>query len=316
MGGLKHIISTKQFLDTSILENLFLVANQMENEDKNKKIKQTLKGKILASLFYEPSTRTRFSFEVAIQKLGGKVITTESASHFSSVTKGESLQDTIKILQEYADVIILRHNKEGSAQIAADVSSVPIINAGDGAGEHPTQALLDIYTIKKEKGKINDLNIALVGDLLYGRTVHSLLNLLSLYSAIKIYLVSPPELKLPQKYKDVLIQENIQFEEVEDIKKILNKIDVIYVTRIQRERFLSQKEYEQVKGSYIINKEVIKSLKEDAIIMHPLPRVDEISPEVDDDKRAAYFRQARNGLYLRMALLHMLFNGELKQRRL
>jgi len=306
----KHIISVKQFLDTDILNKIFELADEMEKNDKVNKIQDSLRNKVLATVFYEPSTRTRFSFESAMHKLGGNVITTESASHFSSVTKGETLQDTIKIISNYVDVIVLRHHEEGSAKIASEVSSVPIINAGDGIGEHPTQALLDLYTIKKELGKIDKLKIALVGDLLYGRTIHSLIYLLALYKKVIIYLVSPNQLQLPGKYKDYLIQKGIEFEELTDLNGVLDKIDVFYVTRIQKERFSSEQEYEKVKDAYIVDRQIVNQLKDNAIIMHPLPRVNEISPEVDSDKRAVYFRQAQNGLYIRMALLQLIFNSE------
>ena len=306
----KHIISVKQFLDITTLDKVFQLADEMEKEDKADKLAFSLKGKILATVFYEPSTRTRFSFESAMHKLGGSVISTESAPHFSSVTKGETLQDTIKIISSYADAIVLRHYKEGSAKIASEISSVPIINAGDGVGEHPTQALLDLYTIKKELNKIDNLKVALIGDLLYGRTIHSLIYLLYLYKGVKIYLISPNQLKLPEKHKDYLTQKKIEFEELIDLNEILNKIDVLYVTRIQKERFNSEQEYEQIKDAYIIDRKTINQLKENTIILHPLPRVNEISPEVDSDKRAAYFRQAQNGLYVRMALLRLIFNSD------
>ena len=306
----KHIISVKQFLDTDILDEIFELADNMEKYDKADKPQDSLKNKILAAIFYEPSTRTRFSFEAAMHKLGGDVITTENASYFSSVVKGETLQDTIKIISSYADVIVLRHYEEGSAKIASEVSSVPIINAGDGSGEHPTQALLDLYTIQKELGEINNLKIALVGDLLYGRTIHSLIYLLTLYKKVIIYLVSPNQLQLPGKYKDYLKQKGVEFKEITDFKEVLDKIDVLYVTRIQKERFKFEQEYEEVKNTYIIDRKIVNQLKKNAIIMHPLPRVNEISPEVDSDKRAAYFRQAKNGLYIRTALLKLIFEGK------
>lgn len=306
----KHVISTKQFLDINILDKLFKLADEMEKSDKEDKLTNFLNGKILATVFYEPSTRTRFSFEAAMHKLGGDVISTESAAHFSSVTKGETLQDTIKIVSGYADVIVLRHYEKGSAKIAAAISAVPIINAGDGIGEHPTQALLDLYTIKKELGKIDNVRIALIGDLLYGRTIHSLVYLLALYKNVRIYFISPIQLKIPKEYKDYLRQKKIEFEELEDLNKILDKVDVLYVTRIQKERFKSEQEYEKVKNSYVIDRKVLRQIKKNAIIMHPLPRVNEISLEVDKDKRAAYFRQAKNGLYIRMALLRMIFNKD------
>lgn len=301
---LNHIISAKQF-DVRILDRLFRLAAKIERVDRKSQPQDLLKGKILAALFYEPSTRTRFSFESAMLKLGGSCISTENASLFSSVSKGETLQDTIKIISGYSDVIVIRHPEKGTAKEASEISSVPIINAGDGTREHPTQALLDLYTIKKELGKIDNLKIALVGDLLYGRTIHSLIYLLALYK-VKIYFVSPPQLKLPKEYKDYLRQRSIALEELSDLKKVLNKIDVLYMTRIQKERFRSKREYEKLKGAYVIDKKALQKLSKKAIIMHPLPRVDEISPEIDSDPRAAYFRQAKNGLYIRMALLQML----------
>ncbi len=300
---MNHIISTKQFLDKHILSDLFSLADQMEQRDRERKLVKTLDGRVLACIFYEPSTRTRFSFESAMLKLGGTTITTENATQFSSVTKGETLHDTITVISQYADVIVLRHYEEGSAKIASEVSSVPVINAGDGTGEHPTQALLDLYTIQKEFGRVDNLKIALVGDLLYGRTIHSLLNLLALYKGIELYLVAPEQLKLPTRYKENLTENNIKFHELKDLHDVAGLANVIYMTRVQRERFSDKEEYEKLKDCYIINNDMMKTLQKDAIILHPLPRVSEISVEVDIDKRAAYFRQTRNGLYIRMALL-------------
>lgn len=307
LNDLKHVVSTKQFEEKEILEELFAIADEMEKRDKTNDLnRSSLRGKLLANVFYEPSTRTRFSFDAAMQKLGGRIIDTESAGHFSSVTKGETLADTIKIISGYADVIVLRHNVTGSAKIAAESSEVPVINAGDGIGEHPTQALLDIYTIKKELGKIDGISIAMIGDLKHGRTIHSLLHLIALYQSIKVYLISPDELKLPGEYKEYLKEKGIYFEEHPNLDNLWNKIDVFYVTRVQKERFQSLEDYERVKGSYVINRESLSKMKEAAVIMHPLPRVDEIAVEVDSDKRAAYFRQAKNGMYVRMALLYSL----------
>ena len=300
---MNHIISTKQFLDKHILSDLFSLADQMEQRDRERKLVKTLDGRVLACIFYEPSTRTRFSFESAMLKLGGTTITTENATQFSSVTKGETLHDTITVISQYADVIVLRHYEEGSAKIASEVSSVPVINAGDGTGEHPTQALLDLYTIQKEFGRVDNLKIALVGDLLYGRTIHSLLNLLALYKGIELYMVAPEQLKLPTRYKENLTENNIKFHELKDLHDVAGLANVIYMTRVQRERFSDKEEYEKLKDCYIINNDMMKTLQKDAIILHPLPRVSEISVEVDIDKRAAYFRQTRNGLYIRMALL-------------
>lgn len=298
-----HILSTKQFLDQDELDKLFAEAKVLEEQDATGSVPQSLAGKILAAVFYEPSTRTRFSFEAAMLKLGGQVITTESAAHFSSAVKGETLSDSIKIVSGYADVIVLRHPEQGSAETAAAVATVPLINAGDGGGEHPTQALLDIYTIHKELGRVDGLTVALAGDLKHGRTIHSLLNLLAMYKGAKIVLISPEELALPEEYKQVLREKSVAFEETADVATVAKTADVFYVTRIQKERFSDPEEYERLKGSYVINSEILALMKDKAIIMHPLPRVNEITPEVDADPRAAYFRQAKNGLYVRMALL-------------
>lgn len=304
--NIKHVISVEQFLDKTILADLFDTASFLEQKDSHNSLKRILSGKLLASLFYEPSTRTRFSFEAAMQKLGGSTISTENATQFSSVTKGESIQDTIRIISQYADVIVLRHYEEGSALKAAEVSSVPIINAGDGIGEHPTQAFLDLFTIQKELGSLKDIRIALVGDLLYGRTIHSLIKLLSIYPQTQISFVAPEQLKIPEKYKKFLEQKNISFEETNNLETVLENINVLYVTRIQKERFADIELYNSIKNSFEINLPILDKLSDNAVIMHPLPRVKEIAPEIDLDRRAAYFRQARNGLYIRMALLQKL----------
>ena len=301
---LRHIVEARQFERDWLEKELFPLAQKME------KIVSTgssnaLKGKRMISFFYEPSTRTRCSFEMAMDFLGGKVVfSTENARQFSSVAKGETLEDTIRILNHYQpDVIILRYDKEGGAKIAAKVSSVPIINAGDGTGEHPTQALLDIYTIQKELGKIDGISIAMVGDLARGRTVHSLSYLLGKFSKVKIYFVSPEVLKMREDIKEYLRQQNIWFSEENDLRKTVPKVDVIYQTRIQKERGSS---IDEPQGFYNVNQEILNLMRKEAIIMHPLPRVEEISPEVDKDSRAAYFRQAENGLYVRMALLQII----------
>ena len=304
---LKHILSTQQFLDKNVLINIFKKADKFEKADRQNKVPKLLQNKILSCLFYEPSTRTRFSFESAMLKLGGQVISTESAGQFSSAIKGETLIDSIKVISGYSDIIVLRHQESGSAKEAAKVSSVPIINAGDGDGEHPTQALLDLYTIKKELGQIDNLKIGMVGDLLYGRTIHSLIYLLSLSSNIEIFLVSPRELKLSKEYKAFLNLNKIKFSESDNLENIISEVNVLYMTRIQKERFSSKKLYERIKNSFILNEELLKKLKKRSIIMHPLPRINEINRKVDDDKRAAYFRQAKNGLYIRMAILNLLF---------
>ncbi len=307
--GLKHIVSTQQFLNTNALADIFRKADQFEKADRRNKVPKLLRGKILSCIFYEPSTRTRLSFESAMLKLGGQVISTESAGHFSSAIKGETLEDSIRVISGYSDMIVLRHSEANAAERAAKVSSVPIINAGDGTGEHPTQALLDLYTIKKELGRIDNLKVGMVGDLLHGRTIHSLIYLLSLGHNIEIFLVAPEKLKLPEKYKSFLNSRKIQFSESDNLESVLPKIDVLYMTRIQKERFSSARLYERVKNSFVLNKKLLEKLGKHAIIMHPLPRVSEISLEVDEDKRAAYFRQAQNGLYIRMALLTLLFKN-------
>jgi len=301
---LKHIISTKQFLDRDVLCEIFDLASEMEKAERDGKPLNSMRGKVMATVFYEPSTRTRFSFEAAMNKLRGRVITTENASQFSSAIKGESLRDTIRIIGGYADAIVLRHPDSGSAEIASEVSEIPVINAGDGTGEHPTQALLDLYTIIKKKGEVDGLEIGLMGDLLYGRTIHSLVNLLTLYK-VKVYLISPERLRIPQKYKERMKKSGIEFYETTDMERFIDRLDVLYVTRIQKERF-EPEEYERVKDSFVVDRNTIEHLKDDAIIMHPLPRVNEISTDIDKDKRAAYFSQARNGLYIRMALIQKI----------
>jgi aspartate carbamoyltransferase catalytic subunit len=303
MDKLKHIISARQFDDPGFLLGLFDSANQMERDDKFRALRDPLRGRILATIFYEPSTRTRFSFEAAMQKLGGGVLSAENMRESSSATKGETIADTIRIVSGYADAIAIRHFEQGTAEAAARISPVPIINAGDGVGEHPTQALTDVYTIKKELGRIGGLKVALVGDLLNGRTIHSLLPLLCLYPGVRIHLVSPWQLRLPLRHREYLLEKGITFHEGEKLAGAIDDADVVYITRVQRERFASEEEYLAVKDSYIIDSAIANSLKAEAIIMHALPRVNEISPEVDDNIRAAYFRQAKNGLYLRMALL-------------
>lgn len=303
---LKHIITVRQFLRRELAERVFDLADRFRSAETRKRLPSLLKRKLMASVFYEPSTRTRFSFEAAMLRLGGEVISTESAAHFSSAIKGESLEDTIRVIGGYADVIVLRHYEKGAAAKAAGVSPVPVINAGDGSGEHPTQALLDLYTIKKEFGRIDDFTITMTGDLRYGRTVHSLIQLLSLCKKVKVVLVSPKELKLPQEYKTFLNARGLPFSETERLDDVLPHVDVLYVTRIQKERFASPRLFEKVKDAFVIDKKVAAKLSKKAIIMHPFPRVNEISPEVDQDPRARYFQQARNGLYVRMALLKLL----------
>ena len=297
---MKHIIESQQF-DLKRINEIFTSATALE-----KKLDNSLYGKIMASLFYEPSTRTRFSFESAMLRLGGRVITTENAALFSSAAKGETLEDSIRVINTYADVIVLRHYEQGASERASKVSSVPIINAGDGAGQHPTQALLDLYTIMRELGKIDGVTIALVGDLKHGRTIHSLAYLLGKYKKITIYLVSPKALRVSDDIRDYLERHKVTVHEVEDLDPVLDKVDVLYQTRIQKERFASEKEYKKYKGCYHITKETVKKLRPKAIIMHPLPRVDEIDTDVDSSSHAVYFKQAGYGLLIRMALLKVL----------
>ena len=249
------------------------------------------------------------SFEAAMIRLGGNVISTENASMFSSASKGETVEDTIRVLNGYGDVIVMRHSEQGAAKRASLVSDIPIINAGDGAGQHPTQALLDLYTIQKELGAIDNIRIAMVGDLTNGRTVRSLAYLLAKYNGIEIIFVSPPNVGMREDIKDHLERHGVSYSDNSDLKEVARHVDVIYQTRIQRERFASMEEYERTRGIFVIDEELMQCLPSESIVMHPLPRVDEIRYQVDKDPRAAYFRQAQNGLYIRMALLsHVLHN--------
>ena len=302
---LHHVIEAQQF-DVPTLLRLIETTQEMEKVVSGGGSSQ-FHGQIMATLFYEPSTRTRFSFETAMYRLGGSVISTENAAEFSSVAKGETLEDTVRILNGYADVLVLRHYEVGSAKRAASVSRIPVINAGDGAGQHPTQALLDLYTIHKEIGSIDGLRIAMVGDLAQGRTVRSLAYLLSKFQDIRIYFVAPPLLKMKEDILEHLREKRVWYTEETDLDKVLPEVDVVYQTRIQKERFGDRPaDYEQCRGVYVINSESLRLMKANAIVMHPLPRLDEIAMEVDSDPRAAYFRQAQNGLYVRMALLSMV----------
>lgn len=310
MKNISHIIEAQQFNREWLEKELFPMARKMEEIIK-KGGSNDLRGKKMITLFYEPSTRTRASFEIAMNLLGGKVVfSTENARQFSSAAKGETLEDTIRILNNYQpDIIILRYDEEGGAKRAAEVSRVPIINAGDGTGEHPTQALLDLYTIQRELSRIDDISITMVGDLARGRTARSLSRLLIKFSNIKIYFVSPEIAKMRDDVKDDLKKNNVWFSEESDLRVVAPKVDVIYQTRTQKERSELPEEFEKAKSFCIINQEILDLMKKDAIVLHPLPRVNEISPEVDKDPRAAYFRQAENGLYVRMALLKMILAG-------
>ena len=301
----KDIISVKQF-GRNDLEYIFGVAHEMRGMVERVGTFDLLKGKILANLFYEPSTRTSSSFTAAMERLGGSVIPINEV-RYSSVSKGESLPDTVRTLECYADVIVLRHPETGSAAIAAKAARKPVINAGDGVGEHPTQALLDTFTIFEELGvgRIDGLTITMLGDLKYGRTVHSLARLLSLFK-VKINYVSPEILRMPKEVMEEVAGKGIPQAEFRSLEEILPETDVLYVTRVQKERFEDPAEYEKVKGAYVIDPEIMKSAKQEMIVMHPLPRVGEISVDFDDDPRAAYFRQMEYGLYVRMALLAMV----------
>jgi aspartate carbamoyltransferase len=301
----KDILSVKQF-DRADLEYIFGVAHEMRGMVERIGTFDLLKGKILANLFYEPSTRTSSSFTAAMERLGGSVIPINEV-RYSSVSKGESLPDTVRTLECYADVIVLRHPEVGAAARAAAAARKPVINAGDGVGEHPTQALLDTFTIFEElgEGQIDGMTVTMLGDLKYGRTVHSLARLLTLFD-VKLNYVSPEILRMPQEVKDEVAAKGIPQSEYTTLDAVLPETDVLYVTRVQKERFENPEDYEKVKGAYVITPEVMTAAKREMIVMHPLPRVGEISPDFDDDPRAAYFRQMEYGLYVRMALLAMV----------
>jgi aspartate carbamoyltransferase catalytic subunit len=300
---LRHVIESQQF-SRAVLEDLFERTEEIKREPHH--FIGRLAGQVMAALFYEPSTRTRLSFEAAMLRLGGQTMGTDNAREFSSASKGETLEDSIRIVSGYADVIVLRHNEEGAARRAAAVSSVPIINAGDGPGQHPTQALLDLYTIRDELGRIDGVQVAMVGDLANGRTVRSLTYLLSKYKDIKVWFVAPPQVAMRSDLKTHLDENHIPWTETQDLESVLPDVDVVYMTRIQKERFTDPEAFNAVKGIYRIDSEAMARMRKYAILMHPLPRVDEISPDVDADPRSAYFRQARNGLHVRMALLDRL----------
>lgn len=301
-----HILESRQF-DRPFLERFFRLVEDIETN--TFRHANALSGKIMATLFYEPSTRTRLSFESAMLRLGGRVISTENAREFSSVAKGETLEDTVRVISGYADVIVLRHPEEGACKRAANVSNVPIVNAGDGPGEHPTQALVDVYTIYRELGRIDGIHVVTVGDLANGRTVRSLCLLLGEFSNVFITFVAPKEVGMREDIKKYLDQVGIRWRDEEDLLSVLPEADVVYQTRIQKERIKDPELYNKVNGIYILGPEQLKYMRKDAIIMHPLPRVGEIDPSIDNDPRAAYFRQARNGLWVRMAVLEYVLCG-------
>ncbi|WP_456328273.1 aspartate carbamoyltransferase [Archaeoglobus sp.] len=294
MARFMHLISIDDLSKDDII-HILKRAEEFEDVARGLRVLKLLEGKILANLFFEPSTRTRMSFETAMKRLGGDVINM-TAQEASSIAKGESLADTIRVISKYVDVIVIRHPLEGSARFASEHSEVPVINAGDGAGQHPTQTLLDLYTIMKECGRIERLKIALMGDLKYSRTVHSLIKALNLFNN-EIYLISPESLRLPEEFLEEVKAKEVTLDEV------IDEIDVLYVTRIQKERFPDEEEYRKVAGSYRITAETLKRAKEDLIVMHPLPRVDEIDVSVDKTKHAKYFDQAFYGVPVRMAIL-------------
>ncbi len=300
----KDILSVKQFSHDD-LSYVFGVAHEMRGMVERIGTFDLLKGKILANLFYEPSTRTSSSFTAAMERLGGSVIPISEVK-YSSVSKGESLPDTVRTLECYADVIVLRHPETGSAALAAKYARKPIINAGDGIGEHPTQALLDAFTIMEELGHLDNLTVTMLGDLKYGRTVHSLSRLLSNFTGVKLNYVSPDILRMPKEVMEEVGEKGIPQAEFNSLEKVLPETDVLYVTRVQKERFEDQAVYESVKGAFVIDPQIMKPAKQNMIVMHPLPRVGEISVDFDDDPRAAYFRQMEYGLYVRMALLAMV----------
>lgn len=303
-GG-ASIISIEQF-DKQDIDRLFLEAMAMQKLVEVNGGNNLLSGKILANIFYEPSTRTSSSFESAMKRLGGDVVQINNVN-YSSVAKGESVRDTLRTLEQYSDVTVLRHNIEGTLADASSVASNPLINAGDGVGEHPTQALLDLFTIKQTVGHLQNLSVVMVGDLLNGRTVHSLSKLLALYQ-VNIKFVAPKELTMPLKYKKYLEQKGCKYTEYDNVESALAGADVLYMTRVQKERFNNQNEYERLKGAFILDTNLLKKAPKKLSIMHPLPRVGEIAEEVDKDPRAKYFEQMKYGMYVRMALLALVLN--------
>lgn len=300
----RDIISINDFSKEELL-HILKVVRQIEQKPQS----SLLKGKILAALFFEPSTRTRLSFSSAMEQLGGEIIGFSTATT-TSIQKGESLWDTIKMTEQYADAIVIRHPLEGSARLAAEAASIPVINGGDGSNQHPTQTILDLYTILKTKGRLENLHVGFVGDLKYGRTVHSLVMALAHFSPT-FYFIAPDGLQIPESYLDELFQKRVKYHKTSDLKRFSNDIDVLYVTRIQKERFPDPLEYEKFKGVYRIDEAFLQHVKKDLKIMHPLPRIDEIDKSIDKTSHAAYFEQAANGIPVRKALLGLVL-GKLK----
>ena len=297
---MRHLMSPMDFTVEELSELMDLADDIKAHRDK---YSRACEGRTLATCFYEPSTRTRLSFEAAMLNLGGNVLGFHSADS-SSAAKGESVSDTIRVISGYADICAMRHPKEGAPLVASSRSDIPVINAGDGGHQHPTQTLTDLYTIRSLRGEIGGLTIGLCGDLKFGRTVHSLINALVRYPDINFVLISPPELVVPSYIRDdVLTAGNIQFKEVTKLEEVMPELDILYMTRVQRERFFNEEDYIRMKDFYILDRKKMELAKENMLVLHPLPRVNEISVEVDDDKRAAYFTQAKNGVFIRMALI-------------
>ena len=302
----RHLIKSQQ-LDRAFIDHLFGMAAYLEAYPRQPRM---LEGRIMATLFYEPSTRTRLSFESAMTRMGGQVLTTESARHFSSAAKGENIEDTVRVVQNYCDVIVLRHHEAGAAKRAAAVSAVPVVNAGDGPGQHPTQALVDLYTIQRELGGVDGITVAMVGDLLNGRTVRSLCYLLSKYRDVTIHMVSPPQVRMKDDIMGHLRESGVRTVVTDRLEEALGRADVVYQTRVQKERFDDPDEYAEVSGRLVIDPAAMSLMKERSILMHPLPRLGEIAPGVDLDPRAAYFRQASRAVPVRGAILRWIFEEE------
>lgn len=303
----RHLIEPMDFT-TEELEEIFELATDIK--DSPELYTDKCKGKVLSTLFYEPSTRTRFSFEAAMLRLGGNIVGFSEPGS-SSTSKGESIADTIRTVGCYSDIIVMRHPKEGAPKLASFHSDIPVINAGDGGHQHPTQTLTDLLTIKTIKGRLEDLTIGLCGDLKFGRTIHSLIKAMSRYKNIKLILISPHELEIPDYIKHEILEKNgVEYEEVESLEENIHKLDILYMTRVQKERFFNEEDYVRLKDSYILDKKKMEEAKEDMIIMHPLPRVNEIAYEIDEDPRACYFKQAKFGMYVRMALMTKLLGDD------
>lgn len=308
MIHLQHVVEAQQFSREGLMD-LFSESNRMRELVRDQGCTETLHNKVMVVLFYQPSTRTRLSFECAMVRLGGRYVSTENALDFSSHAKGESLEDTINTVANYGDVVVLRYHEEGGAARAARVSKVPIINAGDGPGQHPTQALLDIYTIQDAFQQVDGLKVALVGDLKYGRTVHSLAYMLGKFRVAKLYLVSPEVVRMPPDLLAYLDKHQVPWEESNELLPVAHDVDVVYTTRVQREYFSDPAEYQEAYGRYVLTDEVVAEFKSGTIILHPLPRNEELPYKLDNDPHAHYYRQVENGLYVRMALLEWLLKA-------